>query len=395
MGFRARAGLMFAVTVGLGCGDSARDSDTDTGAQPTSATNTTLTSGGPTSDGGSDTGSGSDDTTAGSDSGSDTGTTDISTSDPSDPTTGSSSDPFTTTQDPSDSDSSTTGFGCGGNKPGCGKVDFLFVIDNSGSMGDNQDNLIASFPGFINTIAQTLDNDDYHIMVVDTDASNPEAALCANWCAKDPMPMWCFPVIDYPCTALPSECDEQIGAGVVYPVGGDASNMMCDFDGGNRYIISSEQNLAASFSCAAKVGDDGDGSERPAESMVAALSFDLNKPGACNEGFLRDDALLVITIITDEPDTHSAGIPDGWFANVVAAKKGDETRVVVLGLITDVDQPNPVCSLEHAPAPKLRYFTEKFTYGTTASVCEPDYSPFFQEAVSVIDTACCEFEPPQ
>ena len=147
---------MFAVTVGLGCGDSARDSDTDTGAQPTSATNTTLTSGGPTSDGGSDTGSGSDDTTAGSDSGSDTGTTDISTSDPSDPTTGSSSDPFTTTQDPSDSDSSTTGFGCGGNKPGCGKVDFLFVIDNSGSMGDNQDNLIASFPGFINTIAQTL-----------------------------------------------------------------------------------------------------------------------------------------------------------------------------------------------------------------------------------------------
>src|SRR5690242_21671906 len=37
---------------------------------------------------------------------------------------------------------------------GCAKADFLFVIDNSGSMADEQDNLIASFPGFIDTIQQ-------------------------------------------------------------------------------------------------------------------------------------------------------------------------------------------------------------------------------------------------
>src|SRR5688572_13939494 len=35
---------------------------------------------------------------------------------------------------------------------GCKAVDFLFVIDNSGSMSDEQDNLTASFPGFFAAI---------------------------------------------------------------------------------------------------------------------------------------------------------------------------------------------------------------------------------------------------
>ena len=42
--------------------------------------------------------------------------------------------------------------GPGDGEMGCQKVDFLFVIDNSGSMEDEQNNLINSFPGFINTI---------------------------------------------------------------------------------------------------------------------------------------------------------------------------------------------------------------------------------------------------
>ncbi|MCY1010753.1 hypothetical protein OV079_35360 [Nannocystis pusilla] len=52
---------------------------------------------------------------------------------------------------------------------GCKKIDFLFVVDNSGSMADEQANLIASFPGFIDTITNTLSAKDYHIMAVSTD----------------------------------------------------------------------------------------------------------------------------------------------------------------------------------------------------------------------------------
>src|SRR5690606_41723616 len=53
----------------------------------------------------------------------------------------------------------------------------------------------------------------------------------------------------------------------------------------------------------------------------------------CNEGFIRDDAILVVTFITDEDDNQgdgSAGTPDGWKAALVSAKKGDDAGIVVL-----------------------------------------------------------------
>ena len=386
------AALVLAATA---CGDD-NNGGSESSVSPTSVSLTNNPSGVSVTVSGSESESDTASSTAngGSESGSDSNdaASNASNSNTSDDT----SNPFTT----GDSSSPTSGFepDCDGVDNGCGKVDFLFVIDNSGSMGDNQDNLIASFPGFITTLATTLPNDDYHIMVVDTDAGQQLGSnQCKMQCEANPDLEFCnvfIPPYSAPCNPPLTECDEWLGAGVNFPTGGGASNYFCDFFGGNRYIISEEPSLATKFQCAAKVGDDGDGSERPAEAMVSALSFDLNKPGACNEAFLRDDALLVITIITDEPDTNSNGIPAGWYANIVSAKKGDETRVVVLGLLTDPLQPNPVCSPEHAPAPQLREFINSFTYGSIASVCAANYGPFFQQAVSVIDTACCEFTPP-
>ncbi|HVI01980.1 MAG TPA: hypothetical protein VM869_24875, partial [Enhygromyxa sp.] len=61
-----------------------------------------------------------------------------------------------------------TGVDDGVLEDGCSKVDFLFVIDNSISMGDEQQNLETSFPEFIATI-QSQVVEDYHVMVVDTD----------------------------------------------------------------------------------------------------------------------------------------------------------------------------------------------------------------------------------
>jgi hypothetical protein len=51
---------------------------------------------------------------------------------------------------------------------GCRKIDFLFVIDNSDSMDDEQANLARSFTGFIGVMRQVLDATDFHIMVVAT-----------------------------------------------------------------------------------------------------------------------------------------------------------------------------------------------------------------------------------
>ena len=49
---------------------------------------------------------------------------------------------------------------------GCSKMDLLFVIDNSGSMGQEQTNLIANFPAFIAVLeASGL---DYRVAVTTT-----------------------------------------------------------------------------------------------------------------------------------------------------------------------------------------------------------------------------------
>ncbi|MBX7081655.1 MAG: hypothetical protein K1X88_20805 [Nannocystaceae bacterium] len=279
----------------------------------------------------------------------------------------------------------------GGGGEGCHKVDFLFVIDNSSSMGDEQDALITSFPGFMLTIQNTLtDAQDYHVMVVDTDALwGGECELLCNFfggvCPDNPA---------YPCgQGPPSPCDATLGAGVTYPLGGDATNMQCNFSSGLRFMDITEPDLPAAFQCAAKVGSDGDSDEKAASSMVSALSEELSQPGACNEGFIRDDAILVITMITDEEDKGSTGTPEGWYANVIASKKGDANAVVMLGLINDRDQPAPVCPAESEDAVKLRTLVEMFPNHIRGSVCEISFNGFFEEAVALIDQTCDEFTP--
>ncbi len=280
----------------------------------------------------------------------------------------------------------------GSNGEGCEKVDFLFVIDNSGSMGDNQDSLIASFPGFIQSIQTTLDEaQDYHIMVVDTDAE--WGGQCETLC-----PLFfnvCPDIPEYPCGVTPAACDATLGAGVTHTMASDAPNVPCNFSTGARYMDSAEPDLTGSFQCSAKVGSDGDNSERPLGAMVGALSDDLAMPGACNEGFVREDAILVVTIITDEEDDDSNGTPEGWYANVIASKAGDASAIVMLGLINDTDAAVPLCPVESQDPAKIRSFVSMFPNHILGSVCEPSYNDFFQQAVDLIETTCDEFIPPQ
>jgi hypothetical protein len=277
-------------------------------------------------------------------------------------------------------------------RSGCEKVDFLFVIDNSGSMGDNQNSLIASFPGFMEAILNTLDEaQDYHVMVTDSDAL--WGGECALLC--DLFFGICPDLPPYPCAdGPPSECDTTLGAGVNFTMASDAPNVPCTFSSGGRYMDTTEPDLHAAFQCAAKVGSDGSSDERMMSSMVSALSYDLGQPGGCNEGFVREDAILVVTLITDEEDVDSTGFPEGWHANVVSSKGGDETAIVMLGLINDMDAPAPLCPPESQDPVRLRTFIDMFPNSIRASVCEASYAGFFEQAVALIDTTCDEFEPP-
>lgn len=273
---------------------------------------------------------------------------------------------------------------------GCEKIDFLFVIDSSGSMADNQANLIASFPGLVAAMMDNVPAEDWHVMVVDsdgqwggTDCAN--ACMSLNVCPDEP---------SFPCNTPPPQlCDISLGAGQVAPMGEAASNQDCALAGDARYIQASEPDLLDAFSCIAKVGVDGSDSERPIDALLRAVGPEHGEPGGCNEGFVRDDAILVITIITDEPDDHSLGDPAGWADAVIAAKGGVPESVVVLGLLPDGDLDMPLCGAESVLAPRITEFLQLFESSSRASICEPDYSPFFLDAVSVISVACDEFEP--
>lgn len=291
---------------------------------------------------------------------------------------------------PTDESGMTTATAEGGEEPSCAAIDFLFVIDNSGSMGDNQQALIASFPGFIAKIQETIAAvDSYHIMVVDTDAYWND---CTVECAFFPG-MCQFGDVNA-CDGAPTVCDEMLGGGVNFPVGSDASNQYCDLTGGQRYITPQEPfaSLPQKFTCIASVGTDGDSDEKPLQALTAAVSPEFQGPGGCNTGFLRDDAVLVLTIITDEED-GSLGTPAGLYQNIVAQKGGHPENVVVLGLINDGELPGAICPLE-ATAPRIVEFMNFFPNSVRGSICSLDsYVEFFEAAVDQINTACDEYVP--
>jgi hypothetical protein len=311
------------------------------------------------------------------------------------------------------------GGGSGGNpgdgEAGCSKIDFLFVVDRSGSMEDEQANLTASFPEFISTIEAKTAADDYQLMVVDSDecdssfgsgvgmscdtAEDPKC--CENVCATLPGGD-CNDTPCGGCPAGPDACFHDLGAGRVH----DENQQPCGIEGGARFMKQSQPGLDDKFACAATVGIRGSGNEMPMSAMVEAISPSTTGPGGCNEGFVRDDALLVITIITDEEDDHeqsfffpfgSDGDPADWYQAVVDVK-GKQRNAVVLALVgppgANACPPLGDDSIEGAEvAHRIAGFAEMFDFGFVGPVCAASYQPFFQEAVDVIDQACDDFVP--
>jgi hypothetical protein len=156
------------------------------------------------------------------------------------------------------------------------KADILFVVDNSPSMAEEQDNLARNFPAFIRRLRDIPGGlPDVHIAVVTTDLG------------AGPASSGCHPG----------------GDGALFQ-GWDKG---CGLDGQSRFISASDGektrnyhgDLAAVFGCMAKVGVAGCGYEHQLAAAARALSVTRTPQ---NAGFLRDDAYLQIIFITDEDD---------------------------------------------------------------------------------------------
>jgi hypothetical protein len=196
----------------------------------------------------------------------------------------------------------------------CNLLDILFVIDNSGSMGEEQTNLANNFGFLIDKIRNLTDkkgelvNADVNIMVTTTDFGHP---LCAPFNKPDYTPAKGAP-INTACTdrlerfngfdgkSFPEACTNHCTPGsAAVPMGPfihfnpDSSNVV-DPDGMGDAV-------ADALSCIGPQGVDGCGMEATLETMLQALdpSKDWNKGGS---PFLRTGAVLAIVIVTDEED---------------------------------------------------------------------------------------------
>ncbi len=273
----------------------------------------------------------------------------------------------------------------GDGKPiGCkGKIDFLFVISRYGGMYGFQKQLMTAFPDFIATIEEKFADFDYHIMVVDGD---PYWGLetCDAQC-----PVQCVP--NYPCGYTPTYCDLAMGAGTVFPAGGEAANKLCGIADGRRYMVKGQPNLKDTFACTAQIGNSG--GDWLGEALTAAVHSNTNDPGGCNPGFLRKDALLMITFISNTYDSPvkpfgSTGSPETWTAAVAKAKNNDLESVVLLNI---GDTTVPGCHEKD----RLCQMTKLFPYAMNTEVWADDYRPFFDDATDLVETACADFVPPQ
>jgi hypothetical protein len=151
---------------------------------------------------------------------------------------------------------------------GCTKIDLLFVIDNSGSMGNEQTNLIANFPTFIQVLDQS--GLDYRVAVTTT-------------------------AREYSYTMAPFPFPMDTGSGDNGTMLQPSSCMMT-----KRWIDKLDPNPGQTFACVANVGTGGNSDEMPLGAMRDA--FEDRMMDNTNAGFHRSDALLGIVFLTDEED---------------------------------------------------------------------------------------------
>jgi hypothetical protein len=164
------------------------------------------------------------------------------------------------------------------------KLDLLFMIDNSSSMGPMQMALANAFPAFLEALAALPGGTpSLHIAVV---SSSMGAGL----------------FVDVPgCESKPYQNDEgrfhHLGvspAGCAEPSGG----FIVADPAGNNFTGS----LAEVFGCIARIGDTGCGFEHPFASVRAALGRAQNPADSESYGFLRPDAHLGVVMLTNEDD---------------------------------------------------------------------------------------------
>ena len=256
---------------------------------------------------------------------------------------------------------------------GCQKLDILFVIDNSGSMGQEQTNLIANFPQFISVLdASGL---DYRVAVTTTGR-------------------------EYHYTM-----SSPLGGGIPMDTGAGENGTMLQPAACNmtkRWIDKGDPTPATTFSCVANVGTGGNSDEMPLGGMRDA--FEDRMADQTNTGFRRTDALLGVVFLTDEEDcsyeqsvslSFAQSLCDAQMepaANYVAfldQYTGHRSRWAAAA-IAGMGPGNCSSTFGDAQeATRLKSFVQQAgANARMSSICDGDLSVSLQQTLDLFESAC-------
>lgn len=258
----------------------------------------------------------------------------------------------------------------------CSKMDILFVVDNSGSMLEEQTNLATNFPLFMQVLDAAADL-DYRVGVTTTGRDY-------TWSLETPI------------GPIPSS-----------QTGGDNGALLQRCDMTKRWVDKGDPMASETFSCAAQVGDQGPAMEMPLGAIRDAFGARISD--GTNSGFLRDDALLAIVILTDEDDcsyeqsetfgltelTCQSRLPQvsdyKSFLDNVTGGPGRWAVAVIAG-------PGPgQCSSDFGDAAEATRLKELVSLagsnGVFSSICDGDLASALDQALQTFDTACDDFPP--
>jgi len=206
------------------------------------------------------------------------------------------------------------------------RVDILFVVDNSGSMGTHQANLAANVTQFTSTFTKSSVL-DYNIGIVTTDMDNYGGNDC---------------------------CGRLTGSPRIV----------------NKATPNADTALANNF----LVGTSGSAIEASFDPVVSALSSP-NVTG-WNVGFYRPDATFVVIFITDASDqSRTTTDPRDLYKFLLNLKGGNAKKILAYGVI--VPSGDSTCPRDSGNPVTTEAFLGMVQNGVGGknimNICDPDY----------------------
>jgi len=257
----------------------------------------------------------------------------------------------------------------------CANMDILFVIDNSGSMVEEQTALTTSFPLFFNVL-DTYEVEgggflDYRIAVTTTGTDASPTAQVPG-----------FPPIPLPQT-------------------GDNGAFRQDCGMTKKWLERTDSDVAGKFDCIANVGTGGPDFEMQLYATKLALTRTDNGP------FVRDDALLAIVILSDEDDCSVEDNQAFTVADDTCKPAPPEMLPVshYIGFLDDLKMGrgrwaaavivgDESCPDAFRDGERLRGFVDEAGDNVIHSkICVPSLETALQEAIDKFEAACESFPP--